>query len=77
MARRYRVILQRRSPWEALISGRGYRDWYVAQARGWWRWRVLGIFPTEGQAEAACRDHAGGTLLPGGGRVVAEFERPD
>jgi hypothetical protein len=25
------VIHQRKSAWEALFSGRGYRDWYVAQ----------------------------------------------
>lgn len=77
MARQYRVIHQRKSTWEALISGRGYRDWYLAQVRGFWRWSTINIFPTIAEAEAACQDHAGGTLLPGGGRVVAEFERPD
>lgn len=77
MARRYRVILQRKSVWQAMASGRGYRDWYLAQVRGLLAWRTLDIFPNAAAAEEACRDHAGGTLLPGGGRVVAEFERPD
>ena len=77
MARQYRVVVQRKGPWEALVSGRGYRDWHLAQVRGWWRWQTISISATLAEAEAACRDHAGGTLLPGGGRVVAEFERPD
>lgn len=77
MARHYRVIHQRKSPWEALISGRGYRDWYQAQVKGFWGWNTINTFGSVAEAEEACREHAGGTLLPGGGRVVAEFERPD
>ncbi len=77
MATKYRVIHQRKNPIEAVFSGRGYRDWYVAQVRGWFGWRELKICPTAEEAEAACRDHAGGTLLRGGAKVIAEFERPD
>jgi hypothetical protein len=77
MARQYRVVHQRKSTWEALVSGRGYRDWYLAQVKRLWRWSTLGTFPTVAEAEAACQEHAGGVLLSGGGRVVAEFERPD
>ena len=77
MAKRYRVVHQRKSAWEALVSGRVYRDWYLAQAGGFWGWRTIEICPNAEDAERACRDHAGGTLLPGGDRVVAEFERPD
>lgn len=76
MARHYRVVHQRKTMWQAMVSGRGYRDWYVAQARGFWRWRMLGIFGSVAEAEEACREHAGGVLLPGGRRVIAEFERP-
>ena len=60
-----------------MMSGRGYRDWYVAQASSVFGWRRLKICATQEDAEQACRDHAGGTLLPGGHKVVAEFERPD
>ena len=77
MARSYRVVHERRSVWEALISGRGYRDWYSAQVKRWWGWRTLDTYGSVAEAEACCRDHAGGTLLPGGGRVIAEFERPE
>jgi len=77
MARKYRVIHQRKSAWEALFSGRGTRDWYVAQARHWWGWRTITVCTSVEDAEAACRDHAGGVLLKGGDRIVAEFERPD
>lgn len=77
MAKRYRVIHQRRSIWDALMSGRGYRDCYLAQAQMWWGWRTLATFPTQMEAESACSAHAGGTLLKGGDRVVAEFERPE
>ena len=77
MARSYRVVHERRSLWEALVSGRGYRDWYSAQVKRLWGWRTIDTFATVAEAEACCRDHAGGTLLPGGGRVIAEFERPD
>lgn len=77
MARKYRVVHQRKSDFEALISGRATRDWYLAQARHWWGWRTITTCNSMEEAEAACRDHAGGVLLPGGDRVVAEFERPD
>ncbi len=77
MARKYRVIHQRKNMFEALVSGRGYRDWYLAQARHWYGWRTLKICPTIEEAEEACRDHAGGNLLVGGAKIVAEFERPD
>ena len=77
MAKRYRVIHQRKTMWQAMVSGRGYRDWFVAEARGFFGWQPLGIFATAEEAEGACREHAGGVLLPGGGRVIAEFERPE
>ena len=77
MAKRYRVIHQRKNIWEAMVSGRGYRDWYLAQASFLFGWRTIKICPTVEEAEAACRDHAGGTLLKGGARIVSEFERPD
>ena len=77
MAKRYRVIHQRKSAIEAVFSGRGYRNWYVAQHSSWFGWREVKICPSQEEAEQACRDHAGGTLLPGGHKVVAEFERPD
>ena len=68
MAKKYRVIHQRKNMIEAVFSGRGYRDWYVAQASGvlGLGWRTLKICPTIEEAEEACRDHAGGDLLPGG-----------
>jgi len=77
MAKKYRVVHERKTLFEALIKHGGMRDCYVAQAGYWWGWRTLGLFPTIEDAEAACRDHAGGTLLAGGGRVISEFERPD
>ncbi|UAK26173.1 hypothetical protein [Sphingomonas nostoxanthinifaciens] len=77
MARRYRVIHERLSLLKAIAQGRPTRDCYVAQSGHWWGWRTIERFNTVDDAEQACRDHAGGTLLPGGGRVVAEFERPD
>jgi hypothetical protein len=77
MASKYRVIHQRKSVWEALFSGRGTRDWYLAQAHYWWGWRTITTCVSVEEAEAACRDHAGGVLLKGGGRIIAEFERPD
>ena len=76
MARRYRVIHQRKSLWQAMASGRGYRDWYLAQSGHWYGWRTIEICGSVEAAEACCQDHAGGTLLRGGGRVVSEFERP-
>ena len=77
MAKKYRVIHQRKNVIDAVFSGRGYRDWYVAQASWLFGWRTLKICPSITEAEDACRDHAGGTLLVGGAKVVAEFERPD
>jgi hypothetical protein len=77
MARQYRVIHERKSILEALVAHGGVRDCYTAQAKGWFGWRKIGTFPSVAEAEGACRDHAGGVLLPGGGRVVSEFERPD
>ena len=77
MAKKYRVILQRKNMFEALMSGRGYRDWYVAQASRWIGWRTIKICPTAEEAEEACRDHAGGTLLQDGAKIVSEFVRPD
>ncbi|WP_294390922.1 hypothetical protein [uncultured Sphingomonas sp.] len=77
MANKYRVILQRKSAIEAMFSGRVYRDWYIAQARGWFGWREIKVCPTAAEAEEACREHAGGTLLPGGARIVSEVVRPD
>jgi hypothetical protein len=60
-----------------MFTGRGYRDWYVAQVCQWYGWRDLKVCPTVAEAEAACRDHAGGTLLPDGARIVSEFVRPE
>jgi hypothetical protein len=77
MATKYRVIHQRKGVVEAMFSGRGYRDWYVAQIRRWYGWKEVAICPSPEEAEAACRDHAGGTLLPDGARIVAEYVRPD
>ncbi|WP_116090219.1 hypothetical protein [Sphingomonas crusticola] len=77
MAKKYRVILQRKNMIEAVMSGRGYRDWYVAQASSLFGWRTLKICPTAEEAEQACSDHAGGTLLADGGRIVSEFVRPE
>lgn len=77
MARKYRVLHERKSILEALLQNGGFRDCYTAQAGGWWGWRKIGTFPSVEEAEAACRDHAGGTLLPGGRRVISEFERPE
>lgn len=77
MAKRYRVVHQRRTIWEALWSGTGQRDCYHAQSSHWWGWRTIETFESVAEAEAACQAHAGGTLLRGGQRVVSEFERPD
>lgn len=77
MAKKYRVILQRKTMFDALVSGRGYRDWYVAQASNWFGWQTLKICPTAEEAEQACTDHAGGTLIAGGAKIVSEFVRPD
>jgi hypothetical protein len=77
MAKKYRVIHQRKTMWEAMLTGRGYRDWYVAQVGSWRGWREIKVCPTPEEAEAACQDHAGGLLLRDGGRVVSEFVQPD
>ena len=77
MAKKYRVIHQRKNMIDALFSGRGYRDWYIAQASFLFGWRTIKICPTTEEAEQACSDHAGGDLLPGGARIVSEFVRPD
>ncbi|WP_420142335.1 hypothetical protein [Sphingomonas sp.] len=77
MATRYRVIHQRKGAIEAMFAGRAYRDWYIAQTRRWFGWREIKVCPTPEEAEEACRLHAGGTLLPDGGRIVAEFVGPD
>ena len=77
MAKKYRVILQRKTMIEAIVSGRGYRDWYIAQASNWFGWRTFKICPNAEEAEQACSDHAGGTLIAGGARIVSEFVRPD
>ncbi|HWI87585.1 MAG TPA: hypothetical protein VNT42_14850 [Sphingomonas sp.] len=77
MAKKYRVILQRKNMIEAVFSGRGYRDWYVAQASRLIGWKTIAIYPTAEEAERACTEHAGGTLLPDGAKIVAEFVRPD
>lgn len=77
MARRYRVIHQRKKWWEAALAGRAYAEWYTAQYRAWYGWREIAVYPSRAEAESACSAHAGGTLLVGGTKVVAEFETPD
>jgi len=77
MARRYRVIHQKKSMLEALFSGRTYTDWYVAQCQRMIFWTKIGIYPTREAAEAACEHHAGGTLIGENSRIVSEFERKD
>jgi hypothetical protein len=77
VASKYRVVHERKSMWEALFSGRTQRDCYLAQARGLFGWRTVATCDSANEAERACHDHAGGVLLPKGGRVLAEFERPD
>lgn len=74
---RYRVIHKRKSLVEALLKGRVFTDWYLAQYRGWLGWRTLGVFQTAAEAEQACADHAGGDLLDDGARIVSEFTRRD
>ena len=51
MAEKYSLIHRRKNVMEALFSGRGYRDWYVAQASGLFGlgWRPLKICPTVGR----------------------------
>lgn len=77
MARRYRVIFQKKTLFQALASGRVYTDWYVAQRQRWVFWTRIGIYPTREAAEAACEHHAGGTLIGENARIVSEFERKD
>lgn len=77
MAKKYRVIHQRKNMIEAVFSGRGYRDWYVAQASRLIGWKTIKICPTPEEAEQACTDHAGGALLPDGAKIISEFVRPD
>lgn len=72
---RYRVIHKRKSIWEALLHGRTWTDWYLAQHKRWLGWKTLGTFQTQEEAEQACADHAGGDLLDDGGRIVSEFTR--
>lgn len=73
----YRVIHQRKSFFEAILSGRGYTDWYIAQHRSWFGWQRLGVFATVAEAEACCADHAEGRLLREGTRIVSEFSERD
>lgn len=73
MKTRYRVLHQRKSIIEALLTGRGYTDWYIAEHRRWFGWKKIGIFASVEEAEEACEHHAGGRLLRGGRRVVSEF----
>lgn len=73
----YRVIHQRKSYFEAMFSGRGYTDWYIAQHRRWLAWRRLGVFPTVEEAENACAEHAEGKLLYDGTRIISEFSERD
>lgn len=73
MTPRYRVIHQRKSIVEALLSGRTHTDWYLAQVRRWYGWRTLEVYASVAEAETACEEHAGGRLLRGGSRIVSEF----
>jgi len=77
MARRYRVIHQKKNMLEALLSGRSYTDWYIAQCQRLMFWKKIGIYPSREAAEAACEHHAGGTLIAENSRIVSEFERKD
>ncbi|MEO1168925.1 MAG: hypothetical protein AAFW97_09480 [Pseudomonadota bacterium] len=70
---KYRVVHQTKSIWEALLRGRSWTDWYLAQHKGFWGWKTLGTFPTIEEAEQALADHAGGELLNCGSRIVSEF----
>ena len=75
----YRVIHQRKSIFHAMLSGRAYTDWYIAQRRRWLGlgWRTLGIFPSIKEAESACAEHAEGTLIAENTRIVSEFSELD
>ncbi|HEX8447103.1 MAG TPA: hypothetical protein VF649_10875 [Sphingomonas sp.] len=77
MSRRYRVVFQKKTLIEALFAGRSYTDWYVAQCRRLIFWSKIGIYPSREAAEAACEQHAGGTLIAENARIVSEFERKD
>ena len=64
MAKKYRVTHERKKWWEATLSGR-------------YGWKPIAIYPSRAEAESACSAHAGGTLLVGGTKIVAEFETPE
>jgi hypothetical protein len=74
---RYRVIHKRKSIWEALLHGRTWTDWYLAQHKRWWGWKTLGTYQSVEEAEACCAEHADGKLTPTGGRIVSEFTEKD
>lgn len=77
MARKYRVLYQKKKLLDALFSGRTYTDWYVAECQRLLFWKRIGVYPTREEAEAACEHHAGGTLIAENSRIVSEFERKD
>ncbi len=78
MKPKYRVIHQSKPIWQALLHGRTWTEWYVAQRKGWFGWHDIGTFQTVDEAEQACADHADGELLNCGSKVVSEFaERED
>lgn len=74
---RYRVVHQRKHILEALMSGRTWTDWYLAQHKRWWGWKTLGTFESVAEAESCCAEHADGKLTPTGGRIVSEFTEKD
>ncbi len=75
---KYRVIHQSKPMWQALLSGRTWTEWYLAQHKGWFGWKTIGTFRTIAEAEQCCADHTKGELLDCGSRIVSEFaERED
>ena len=70
---RYRVLHQRKHLIEALMNGRTWTDWYLAQHRRWYGWKTIGTYPSPAEAEMCCEEHADGKLTPSGGRIVSEF----
>lgn len=74
---RYRVIHQSKPIWQALMHGRTWTDWYLAQHKRWYGWTTLGTFRTVEEAEQACADHTSGELLNCGSRIVSEFAERD